>query len=77
MYTGIDGVHHKDWLLDQVVRILTGSIVVISVAKWEDGTEELRMGLSTTTDEYDDFVRDYCIGEDGPKTYSYDEGIAP
>jgi hypothetical protein len=24
-YGGIDGAHHKDWVLDQVVRLLAGS----------------------------------------------------
>lgn len=24
-YGGIDGSHHKQWVLDQVVRVLTGS----------------------------------------------------
>lgn len=24
MYGGIDGAHHKDWVIDQMVRILTG-----------------------------------------------------
>jgi len=23
-YGGIDGVHHKDWVIDQMVRVLTG-----------------------------------------------------
>lgn len=25
LYGGIDGAHHKDWVLDQVVRMLTGT----------------------------------------------------
>jgi len=28
-------------------------------------------------DEYDDAIRGYMDGEDGPETYSWDEGIAP
>lgn len=51
-YRGIDGAHHKDWLTDQVTRMLTG-------------------------DGYDTFVAEACAGEDGPDTYSWDEGIAP
>lgn len=27
--------------------------------------------------EYDEGIRDYCCGEDGPDTYSWDIGIAP
>ena len=47
-----DGAHHKMWVIDQMVRELTG-------------------------DKYDQWVRDYQNGEDGPDTYEWDEGIAP
>ena len=38
---GIDGAHHKQWLLDQVVRTLTGDEYTNWVRKWEigDGAE--------------------------------------
>ena len=48
---GIDGSHHKQWVLDQLVRILA--------------------------DDYDKWVAEYQNGEDGPRTYIWDEGIAP
>ena len=51
-FGGYDGGHHKQWVLDQVVRILTG-------------------------DNYNDWIADYCDGEDGPDTYEWDEGIPP
>lgn len=51
-YGGIDGDHHKQWVLDQVVRALTGG-------------------------EYRKWVREFERGEDGPKTYEWDKGIAP
>jgi len=51
-YGGIDGAHHKAWVIDQMVRKLAGPA-------------------------YADIVRDACSGEDGPDTYSWDEGIAP
>ena len=47
-----DGSHHKMWVIDQMVRALTG-------------------------DKYSEWVAEYCKGEDGPETYSWDEGIAP
>jgi len=50
-YGGIDGGHHKQWVLDQLVRILS--------------------------DDYQGWVMEYEKGEDGPKTYLWDEGIAP
>jgi len=28
-------------------------------------------------DQYEQFIREYCAGEDGPDTYLWDEGIAP
>lgn len=51
-YGGIDGDHHKAWVIDQMVRALTG-------------------------EEYEAVVADAKSGEDGPETYSWDEGIAP
>lgn len=51
-YSQIDGSHHKEWSIDQMVRCLTGS-------------------------DYDDFVRTYKDGEDGPETYAWSVGIPP
>lgn len=51
-YGGVDGGHHKQWLLDYVVRLLTG-------------------------DGYEAWVKDFCAGEEGPKTYEWNEGVAP
>ena len=53
-YGGIDGGHHKAWVIDQMVRNLCG-----------------------TTEEYQRWVGTHVTGEDGPFTYSWDEGIAP
>lgn len=51
-YGGIDGAHHKAWVIDQMVRSLAG-------------------------DRYADVVRDAKAGNDGPETYTWDEGAAP
>jgi hypothetical protein len=51
-YGSIDGAHHKAWVIDQMVRALSG-------------------------DGYAELVAAACDGEDGPETYSWDEGIAP
>lgn len=77
MYGSIDGAHHKDWLLDQIARILKGTKVIIKVAKWNNGYEEERFILDEPTPEYHKWVEEICDGEDGPNTYSYDIGIAP
>lgn len=76
-YGGIDGAHHKDWVMDQVVRIFKGTPVIMNVAKWENGHEEERFHLDEPTEEYHQWVAEMCDGEDGPETYSYDCGIAP
>jgi hypothetical protein len=75
-YGGIDGAHHKDWVLDQVVRILNGTKVIVSLAKWSNGQEEYRFRLSEPTKQYLDWVESTKCGDDGEE-YGYDEGIAP
>lgn len=51
-YGGIDGDHHKAWVIDQIVRVLAG-------------------------DRYVKIVAEACSGDDGPETYTWDEGIPP
>jgi hypothetical protein len=51
-FGGTDGAHHKQWLIDQILRALTGNDYVKWVAEWESGAH-------------------------GPKTYFWDDGIAP
>jgi len=50
-YGGIDGAHHKQWLLNELIK--------------------------TLADDYDGWVKSYEEGEDGPKTYKWDIGVAP
>lgn len=50
-YGGIEGEHHKTWVIDQVARCLV--------------------------DDYAGWVQAMKDGEDGPDSYSWDEGIAP
>jgi hypothetical protein len=50
-YGSIDGGHHKQWVIDQIVRILA--------------------------EDYNQWVIDFCNGEEGPDTYEWDTGIAP
>jgi len=50
-YGGIDGAHHKDWVIDQMVRALTGhdySSFVINARAGEDGpdTYEWDVGIA-------------------------------
>jgi hypothetical protein len=41
-YGGIDGSHHKTWVIDQMLRVLTGNLYDKSIAEarsGEDGPE--------------------------------------
>jgi len=62
--SGFDGGHHKQYCIDQITRALCGG-AKINAYEYEQ------------TDEYREFVKEWEEGEDGPKTYEWDEGIAP
>lgn len=81
-YGGIDGDHHKAWVLDQMSRILKGTPVIVELASWDDGQKEYRYWTGEPTKEYHDWVAG-CRGKwvetshyEGYE-YDYDEGIAP
>ena len=76
MYGGIDGSHHKDWVLDRVARILNDAPVTVTLAKWSNGHTEERFSVGTS-EKYDMWVQEITNGVDGPNTYSYTLGIAP
>lgn len=74
-FGGIDGAHHKDWVLDQVARILNGTPVAVTQAKWDDGQCEYRFVTGKPGKAYLEWresLKDAETGED-----YYDEGIAP
>lgn len=75
-YGGIDGEHHKTWVLDQVARILSGAPISVRIARWSDGTSEFRFTVGSS-EAYEEFVKEHRDGEDGPETYDWDVGIAP
>ena len=75
MYGGIDGSHHKDWVMDQCIRIWTGSEVIVKQARWKDGEEtleEYRIDIGEPTEKYKKMVED--TEEAG---YGWNYGIAP
>ena len=76
-YGGIDGDHHKAWVLDQVARILHGTPILSKEASWDNGQTELRLKLDDATPEYHKWVAMCKDGEAGPESYGYDIGIAP
>lgn len=63
-YGSIGGEHHKEWVIDQMVRALTGYV------------EDYEAG-DGNVDEYMKWVADHCAGVDGPDTYRWSTGIAP
>ena len=71
---GHDGAHHKQWVIDQIVRALTGCPMVPHHFE-----ERIPCDFSSTDDskEYREFVADAKRGEAGPDTYEWDKGIAP
>ena len=75
-----DGGHHKQWVLDQVSRILKGTQLIIKEAKWDNGNSEYRIQTDEPSEEYKKWVQD-MLGdyneEEQEFEYSYDEGIAP
>jgi hypothetical protein len=76
-YGGIDGAHHKTWVLDQVVRILNGCNIIIELHEWTDHESEYRFYTDEPNQQYKDWVAKCKDGDDGPDTYDYDTGIAP
>jgi len=76
-YGGFDGAHHKDWVLDQVARILNGAPVIGVTAQWDEHEPEERF-IVTSSDQYDNWVTE-SRGEfiDGEYEYEYSTGTAP
>jgi hypothetical protein len=74
-----DGGHHKQWVLDQIARILKGTPIIIKLAKWEKHTPEYRISTDKPSREYKNWVIEMCgeQDEEGEYEYDYDEGIAP
>lgn len=73
---GVDGGHHKAWVLDQVVRVLTGCPSVEKTATDYQGKPYTYVGFGES-EEYLQWLKEYRSGEDGPETYEWDEGIPP
>ena len=79
-YGQIDGGHHKQWVLDQVARILNDTPVIVKKASWDNGHYEYRFETSEPSKKYLKWIED-MRGEYGEEwadyEYTYDEGIAP
>lgn len=75
-FGGIDGAHHKQWVLDQLVRTLTGSPSVVKSAVDAKGYDYNYEALGESP-EYLAWVAGHNAGEEGPDTYGWDVGIVP
>ena len=79
-YGQIDGAHHKQWVLDQIARILKGTPVLVDLRKWDNGHSEFQFYLDEPSSEYLNWVKEYrgeWDEENECHEYEYDEGIAP
>lgn len=63
-FGGTDGLHHLQWVVDQVARALTGCP--------KNGNDSYG-----ENQQYLDLVAETKAGEDGPETYDWETGIAP
>ena len=75
-YGGIDGDHHKAWVIDQMVRALT-NCPIVDKEKLDCNRKPYTFKAQSESDEYKQFVADAKAGEDGPDTYDWNVGIAP
>ena len=52
MYHEVYESSQKDWLIDQISRILKGNKIIMKEAMCENGNNELRFTLAEPTEEY-------------------------
>ena len=71
-FGGFDGEHHKQWAIDQALRILKGTEVTVKLARWESGYSEYRVTTAEPSEQYQLWVKSQA--KDGDE---WDAGIAP
>lgn len=82
-YGGIDGSHHKDWVMDQIFRILNGTPVVVTLAEWGPsdqypaGHREWRFTTGEPSEKYHQAVKEACTDGDDENAWEWETGIAP
>ena len=78
-YGGIDGSHHKTWALDQVARILKGTPVLVTEARWEGGQTKFRYKTGEPSKADLEWVAEIITSDDeeDKAAYEYDVGISP
>lgn len=75
-YGTTDGDHHKMWVIDQMVRALSGCPMETQTAIDYKGAP-YEFEAQGESNAYRALIAAACDGEDGPDTYGWDEGVAP
>lgn len=75
-YGGIDGDHHKMWVIDQMVRALHG-VPLESFVGTDVRGNRYEFDAQGTNEQYAEWIRLHNSGDDGPDTYSWGTGIPP
>jgi hypothetical protein len=75
-YGGVEDTHHKDWVIDQMVRALTGC-PILQREVIDNGGIRRNCKVQGESEEYVELVKRACDGEDGSDTYNWPTGIAP
>jgi hypothetical protein len=79
-YGQVDGLHHKQWVLDQVAKILHGTPVILKRATWQEGAvlhSEFRVETGEPTGAYRVWVEDQegLLDDNGEPDYTYSTGF--
>jgi hypothetical protein len=72
----VDGSHHKAWVIDQMVRALTGC-PIIELRALDSRKKPYTYKAFGNSELYEKFIKMHNDGEEGPDTYSWEEGIPP
>jgi hypothetical protein len=75
-YGSIDGAHHKQWVIDQMIRALMWCPMV-ETTKLDGNGKPYTFKVQGESPEYLQFLVEAETGEEGPRTYEWDKGIAP
>ena len=75
-FGGTDESHHKSWVIDQMVRALTGCPRIETQGLDVNGRPYTFTDRGESA-EYLELVRQAREGEDGPETYAWDHGVPP
>jgi hypothetical protein len=76
-YAQIDGGHHKMWVIDQMVRHLTGCPTVMGHGISSGNGEPFVYETLGESEDYLEFIRVHNVDDDGEEQYEWDKGIAP